>query len=219
MLMNKKEKNKKNISQIICHKKIKRKELSLNAYEDHEEFDNLKDLSAWAYEKEELSEINFNTTAGIEVLDHLNLYVNKPEEEISLLAKKEEINCEEKINLSFKSNLTPICLTPPPYEEKYIEKKRNRLDSNSGAKKENINININLKSKFIFKIEKINKNKPNFLQNDFTKSKFDFFKTSKFNPFFKELNSKKKHLKKLKPIFKTLNLQQKQKVVSTTKIY
>ena len=147
MLMNKKEKYKKNKNQIICYTKIKRKQLSLNTYEDHEEFDNLKDLSAWAYEKEELSEINFNTTTGIEVLDHLNLYVNKPEEEISLLAKKEEINCEEKINLSFKSNLAPICLTPPPYEEKYLEKKRNRLDSNSGAKKENINININLKKK------------------------------------------------------------------------
>ena len=218
--MNKKEKDKKNKNQIICYTKIKRKQLSLNTYEDHEEFDNLKDLSAWADEKEELSEINFNTTAGIEVLDHLNLYVNKPEEEISLLAKKEEINCEEKINLSFKSNLAPICLAPTPYEEKYLEKKRNRLDSNSGAKKENINININLKNKFIFKIEKINKNKPNFLQNDFTKSKIDFFKTSKFNPFFKELNLKKKHLKKIKPIFKTLNLlQQKQKVVSTTKIF
>ena len=155
----------------------KRDNLSLYTYQESEEYNDLNALSL-ENGQEELSEINFNIFTGIEISDNKN----KLEEEISPNMKKDESYNEEK---SFESGLNL-----------YLTKKRNRLNS---YKKQNVDINYNIiKKASIFKIVKINK-KNKFTQNDFTQTKFKFFKTPKFNtfnPLFKKIKQKNIHFKK-----------------------
>ena len=193
MLLKKGKYTKKNIYK-------KRKKLSLYIPQEPEEYNDLNILPL-EYELEELSEINFNALEQLEIVNNLNSYQNKLEEKIYPDIRKDETNKEEK---SFESN------TDSPNLNLFLTKKRNRLNS-SKNQTVNINNNIIIKKTSIFKIEKINKKK-NFSENDFTQTKFKFFKTPKFhtfNPLFKKIKQKNIQSTKKIPNFQTLNVKKK----------
>ena len=187
------ENNYNNSIKVISqdNKKNKNNAITYIKYDNQEEFNYLNDFKTlpWTNAQYDFSENNFNFTANIETLSHLNKNENEKKEEEPISPQKlNDDDIEEKINTSFNHDINSNSFHDlTKSKQTFLQKKR-----------KNINLDI-LTPIPEEKCENKNNKKDSIFKNAKTTiQKMELFRIIKFNPPFKGLNQEQENTHKFK---------------------
>lgn len=195
-----------NSIKLINHdnKKSKNNTITYIKYDNQEEFNYLNDFKTlpWTNAQDDFSENNFNLTANIETLNHLNKNENNKKEEEHISPQKlNDDDTEEKINASFNQDINSNSSNDLIKSKKSLLKK----------KRKNINRDI------LTPIQEAKFENTIFKSAKTTIQKMELFriiKLNEFNPLFKGLKQEQENTWKLKKkqIFQEVHHARKKKL-------